>query len=71
MPLVWGPTGRAVSIVVLVSCNTIRSRGNRDPRLGGVLDKLKSAPQTTDTGPLRQLQADVAKLSTENAGMRA
>lgn len=48
--------------------NVYRWRDGREPRLGPLLDSLKAPPPGDDHGQLRQLQAETAKLSTENAG---
>ncbi|CAN0435235.1 unnamed protein product, partial [Ectocarpus sp. 12 AP-2014] len=42
---------------------------DRDPRLAPLLDKLKAPASAADAGQLRQLQAETARLSTENAAL--
>lgn len=42
------------------------STRRREPRLAPLLDKLKAPASAADAGQLRQLQAETARLSTEN-----
>lgn len=41
---------------------------DRDPRLGSVLEKMKASLPTADSGQVPQLQANIAKLTSENIG---